>query len=211
MFQELELEQINARLKDRSPQEILQWAQSLNKRVFASTSFSPNSAALLHMISEVTPELPVIWVDSGYNVPDAYRVAEQIMQRLNLKMHIYNPAMSAERRNALMGGIPHPDDNEALHQEFARQVKLEPFAQAMDDLQGEVWVTGIRREETEHRKSLDIVSVDNRGILKVAPVFYWTAEQLEDYLEQYDLPSCRHYFDPTKIHDGRECGLHTSA
>ncbi len=211
MFQELELEQINARLKDRSPQEILQWAQSLNKRVFASTSFSPNSAALLHMISQVAPELPVIWVDSGYNVPDAYRVAEQIMQRLNLKMHIYNPAMSAERRNALMGGIPHPDDNEALHQEFARQVKLEPFAQAMDDLQGEVWVTGIRREETEHRKSLDIVSVDNRGILKVAPVFYWTAEQLEDYLEQYDLPSCRHYFDPTKIHDGRECGLHTSA
>lgn len=211
MFQELELEQINARLKDRSPQEILQWAQSLNKRVFASTSFSPNSAALLHMISEVTPELPVIWVDSGYNVPDAYRVAEQIMQRLNLKMHIYNPVMSAERRNALMGGIPHPDDNEALHQEFARQVKLEPFAQAMDDLQGEVWVTGIRREETEHRKSLDIVSIDNRGVLKVAPVFYWTAEQLEDYLEQHDLPSCRHYFDPTKIHDGRECGLHTSA
>lgn len=211
MFQELELEQINARLKDRSPQEILQWAQSLNKRVFASTSFSPNSAALLHMISEVTPELPVIWVDSGYNVPDAYRVAEQIMQRLNLKMHIYNPVMSAERRNALMGGIPHPDDNEALHQEFARQVKLEPFAQAMDDLQGEVWVTGIRREETEHRKSLDIVSIDNRGVLKVAPVFYWTAAQLEDYLEQHDLPSCRHYFDPTKIHDGRECGLHTSA
>lgn len=211
MFQDSELEQINARLRDKSPQEILEWTLGLNKRVFASTSFSPNAAALLHMISQVAPQLPVIWVDSGYNVPDAYRIAEQIMQRLDLKMYVYNPVMSAERRNALMGGIPHPDDNEELHREFARQVKLEPFARAIDDLQGEVWITGIRREETEHRKSLDIVSVDNRGILKVAPVFYWTIEQLEDYLEQHELPSCRHYFDPTKIHDGRECGLHTSA
>ncbi len=211
MFQDSELEQINARLRDKSPHEILLWALGLNKRVFASTSFSPNSAALLHMVSQAAPQLPVIWVDSGYNVPDAYRIAEQIMQSLNLKMYIYNPVMSAERRNALMGGIPHPDDNEELHKEFARQVKLEPFARAMEELQGEVWITGIRREETEHRKSLDIVSVDNRGVLKVAPVFYWTVEQLEDYLEQHELPSCRHYFDPTKIHDGRECGLHTSA
>ncbi len=211
MFQDIKLEQLNAELKNKSPHDIIKWSLSLNKRVFASTSFSPNSAALLHMLSQANVDVPIIWVDSGYNVPDAYRVAEQIMQRLKLNMHIYNPKMSAERRNALMGGIPHPDDDEDLHKEFARQVKLEPFASAINELQGEVWITGIRREETEHRKSLDILSIDSRGILKVAPVFYWTSEQLEDYLEQHELPTCRHYFDPTKISDGRECGLHTSA
>ena len=211
MSLELDLEQINAELREKSPQEIIEWAQSLGKRAFASTSFSPNSAAMLHLIKESAPEMPVVWVDSGYNVPDAYRVAEQIMERLQLNMHIYTPVMTAERRNALMGGIPHPDDDEALHQEFTRQVKLEPFQKAMDDLQGEVWITGIRREETEFRKSLDIVTVDNRGVIKVAPIFYWSEEQLEAYMEQHELPSCRHYFDPTKVHDGRECGLHTAA
>ena len=30
-------------------------------------------------------------------------------------------------------------------------------------------------------------------------------------MEQHQLPTCRHYFDPTKVHDGRECGLHTGA
>ena len=86
-----------------------------------------------------------------------------------------------------------------------------PFAQALEDFKPEIWLTGIRREETEHRKSLDIVSMDNRGIIKVAPMFYWSEEDVEDYMEKFELPSCRHYFDPTKVHDGRECGLHTAA
>ena len=211
MFDESTLTQLNAELRQKTPQEIIRWALSLEKRVFASTSFSPNSAGMLHMISEVAPELPVVWVDSGYNLADTYRTAEKIMARLSLNMHVYIPQMTAERRNALMGGIPHPDDDEDLHQEFSRQVKLEPFQRAIDDLGPEIWITGIRQQETEFRKSLDILSFDNRGLLRVAPLFYWSEEELENYVREHDLPTCRHYFDPTKVMDGRECGLQTSA
>ena len=37
----------------------------------------------------------------------------------------------------------------------------------------------------------------------------WKAD-VEDYMERFELPTCKHYFDPTKVQDGRECGLHTS-
>ena len=117
--------------------------------------------------------------------------------------------MTSERRNAIMGGIPTIDEEER-HQEFTRQVKLEPFDQALRDFAPEVWLTGIRQMETEHRQSLDIVSMDSRGIIKVAPIFYWS-EEVEAYMAQHQLPTCRHYFDPTKVQDGRECGLHTAA
>ena len=109
-----------------------------------------------------------------------------------------------------MGGIPTVDEEER-HQEFTEQVKLEPFNRALGEFKPEIWLTGIRREETEHRKSLDVVSMDNRGIIKVAPIFYWSEEQVEAYMAAHELPSCKHYFDPTKVHDGRECGLHTAA
>lgn len=207
---QLNLQQVNAELRDKTPEQIIQWAIDLKKNVFASTSFSPNSAAMLYMITRVAPDMPVVWVDSGYNVADTYRVAEKIMKQLNLNMHIYIPQITAERRNALMGGIPHPDDDEELHKEFARQVKLEPFDLAIQELQGEVWITGIRQDETEFRKTLDIVTIDSKGMIKVAPLFYWTSEQLQSYMDQHDLPSPRHYFDPTKVIDGRECGLHSS-
>ena len=207
----LDLDALNQQLREKSPQEIVSWAVALGKRAITTTSFSPNSAALLHIVTEVDRSMPVVWIDSGYNVPDAYRTAELIMDRLQPNMHIFIPQMTAERRNAIMGGIPHPDDDPDVHEEFTRQVKLEPFNRAIEQLNPEVWITGIRREETDFRKTLDILSWDKRGILKVAPIFYWSEGQLDDYMQQHQLPSCRHYFDPTKVEDGRECGLHTSA
>ncbi|MFA5495287.1 MAG: phosphoadenosine phosphosulfate reductase family protein [Porticoccaceae bacterium] len=211
MFQQSELRQLNNQLRDKTPQDIIQWALGLGTGVFASTSFSPNSAGMLHMIKQLAPDLPVVWVDSGYNMADTYRTAEKIINDLRLNMHVYIPQMTAERRNALMGGIPHPDDDEQLHREFTRQVKLEPFQRAIDALSGKIWITGIRQQETEFRKSLDILTLDDRGLLRVAPLFYWSESQLQDYVDTHGLPSCRHYFDPTKVTDGRECGLHTSA
>ena len=206
----MDFDSVNATLRNASAQEIVQWALGLGRKTIATTSMGRNAAVMLHLVSEVDKSVPTIWVDTGYNLRDTYVVAERLIRDLQVDMHVYSPQMTSERRNAIMGGIPTVDEEER-HQEFTRQVKLEPFAQALEDFKPEIWLTGIRREETEHRKSLDIVSMDNRGIIKVAPMFYWSEEDVEDYMEKFELPSCRHYFDPTKVHDGRECGLHTAA
>lgn len=207
----LNLDKINEELRDKSPAEIVQWALNLGQRAVATTSFSPNSGAMLHVLSRIEPTLPIIWIDSGYNMADAYQVAERLIEQLRLNMQVFVPEVTAERRNALMGGIPHPDDDAALYAEFVRQVKLEPFARAVATLKPEVWLTGIRREETEFRKTLDIVSWDSRGLLRVAPLFYWTEQDVNAYMREHALPSCKHYFDPTKLDSKSECGLHTAA
>jgi phosphoadenosine phosphosulfate reductase len=207
---DLDLDSVNASLRDASPQQVVRWALDLQRPTIATTSMGRNAAAMLHLVSEIDSKLPTIWVDTGYNLRDTYIVAERLIRDLQLNIHVYSPQMTSERRNAIMGGIPTVDEEER-HLEFTRQVKLEPFDRALAEFRPEVWLTGIRREETEHRKTLDIVSLDARGIIKVAPLFYWSEEQVEDYMEQQQLPSCRHYFDPTKVQDGRECGLHTAA
>ncbi|CAA0119551.1 Phosphoadenosine phosphosulfate reductase [BD1-7 clade bacterium] len=207
---QLDLEQINAELAEQSPEAIIRWALSLNKNTIMTTSFGVNSAVSLHLLSN-TPEshdVPVVWVDSGYNMRDAYLVADTLMKSLELNMRIYNPLMSAERRNAILGGIPSPDEPE--FDEFVHQVKLEPFSRALDEIKPEIWISGIRKEETEHRKNLGIVSIDGRGILKVAPLFNLTEEQVVAYMQKHQLPTCKHYFDPTKVRDDAECGLHTA-
>ncbi len=207
---DLDLQQINADLRDRTPSEIVTWALALQKSTINTTSFGRNAAVMLHLVSEQDKSVPVVWVDTGYNLRDTYLVAEKLIRDLELNMHIYSPEMTSERRNAIMGGVPTIQDEE-LHQEFTQQVKLDPFSKALNELKPEVWLTGIRQEETEHRQSLDIVSMDARGILKVAPIFYWSEDDVEAYMAKHELPTCRHYFDPTKVHDGRECGLHTAA
>lgn len=208
---DIDIDTLNAELRDRPAEEIIRWAVSLGQPAMSSTSFSPNAAVMLKLITDVDPSMPIVWADSGYNVPDTYRVAEKLIKLLKPNLKVYIPEMTAERRNALMGGIPHPDDNPELHREFTRQVKLEPFNRAFEEIKPKIWLTGIRKEETAFRQSLDVLSWDGRGILKVAPIFYWTEDDVQAYMTAHQLPSCKHYFDPTKVAENRECGLHTSA
>ena len=207
---DLDIDSVNASLRDASAEEVVQWALGLGRPTIATTSMGRNAAVMLHLVSQVDKSVPTIWVDTGYNLRDTYVVAERLIRDLEIDIHVYSPLMTSERRNAIMGGIPTVDEEEQ-HQAFTEQVKLEPFARALEAFQPEIWLTGIRQEETEHRHSLDIVSLDNRGIIKVAPIFYWSEDQVEDYMDEFELPTCKHYFDPTKVHDGRECGLHTAA
>ena len=208
-FAAAELAAINRELAERSPEDIVRWALGTGLRPFLSTSFGPQAAVMLDVVSSVEPSVPVVWIDTGYNLRDTYEVAEKLMQRLPLNMQIYTPRMSAERWNALYGGIPQLDEPE-LHEQFTRNIKIEPFERALAELRPQLWFTGIRQAETSFRQSLDIVTWDDRrGMLRVAPIFRWSEQDLKDYVERRSLPSCRHYFDPTKVDDNRECGLHT--
>jgi phosphoadenosine phosphosulfate reductase len=204
---DLDIANINKQLSNSSPQEIVAWALSLGKKTITTTSFSPNSAVMLNLITEQDKTVPVVWVDTGYNTRDTYVVAEKIIQEMDLNMHIFSPISTSARRDATMG-IPSPED-ELLHKEFSRQVKLEPFSRAIDALAPEVWLTGLRREETAFRQTLDIVSWDSRGILKVAPIFHFNEDDIDEYMQIHELPTCKRYFDPTKVADNQECGLHT--
>ena len=103
-------------------------------------------------------------------------------------------------------GIPEIDTDD--HEVFTEQVKLEPFKRALKDHQPDVWFTNLRRDQTEFRKNLDILHLNRQGILKVSPFFYFSEFEMELYLKRFDLPNEKKYFDPTKVSDKRECGLH---
>ena len=208
-FSDSELADINGQLEKKSPKEVIEWALDQNKKTVVTTSFGFNSAVTLHMVTQIRQNLPVVWVDSGYNLKDAYVVAEELIQKLGLNIHVYNPVMSCSRREAVHGanfGVPENPEFE----DFKYQVKLEPFQRALEDLQPEIWISGIRKEETKFRQKLGIVAMDARGILKVSPLFNWTGDDISEYMMKYNLPNCRHYFDPTKVDSQTECGLHVS-
>lgn len=208
MTDPLDFASINQQLRDKHPVEIIRWALSLEKKTIVTTNFGPYEAAILHMTSEQDEAMPVICVDHGYNTEATYHFAEALIKRLTLTMHYYTPKVTAKRRATVYGGIPSIDD-EAAHDEFTREVKLEPFGRAMSEFSPEMWLTAIRKEQTPFRDSLDIVTQDiTTGLIKVAPMFYWSELDLEEYLVEHDLPIEEDYNDPTKVLKDRECGLH---
>ena len=206
----LDLAAVNRALADQDPETIVRWALALGEPTVVTTSMGVNAGAVLHVVSSVDKQVPVVWVDTGFNTADTHRVAKLLVNRLGTNLHVFRPAMSADSIVREFHGVPTLEEPLA-HERFTQIVKLEPFQRALATLQSKVWISGIRADETEHRAQLDIVTRDRRGILKVAPFYRFSDRQIEQYMSKHELPTCRHYFDPTKVHPGRECGLHTAS
>jgi phosphoadenosine phosphosulfate reductase len=204
-----QISQANSELRSRSPLEIVKWAiAQAQGRAIVSTNFRPYEAVILHLCVQVQPDLPVLWVDHGYNRPATYRHAGQLKKLLKLNLKLYLPEISAAHHAAVYGGIPSAGDEAGLKQ-FSALMKLEPFRRGMKELAPTVWITALRKVQNPNRAELDIVSEDkNFGALKVSPVFYWSDADMENYLKQHGLPNEWDYFDPAKADEKRECGLH---
>ncbi len=204
---ENEIENLNKTLRDKTPLEITQWAVLNAKKPVVTTNFRPYEAAILNVSSKALSDIPVIWCDSGYNTPNTYKHAEQVIEQLGLNIKLYVPKQTTAHRDVIMG-IPHIDDPK--HKVFTDQVKLEPFKRAMADFTPDVWFTNLRKGQTALRDSLDILSMGKDGVLKVSPFYYYSDAELDIYLEENNLPNEFKYFDPTKVLENRECGLHTN-
>ncbi len=208
-----ELQAANAALKSQSPLDIVRWGlERSGGRAIVSTNFRPYEAVILHLVTQLQPDIPVLWVDHGYNRPATYRHAEALRARLKLNIKAYLPRKTAAHYDAMDGGMPEPTpENEERIKAFSTVMKLEPFQRGMRELAPTVWITALRQVQNPNRAGLDIVSPDgNFGSLKLSPLFYWSDAQMEAYLKEHDLPNEWDYFDPAKADDKRECGLHAA-
>ncbi|SDL58801.1 phosphoadenylylsulfate reductase (thioredoxin) [Modicisalibacter muralis] len=201
----LNIDTINRELGN-DPQALIRWGLGLNQRAICTTNFRPFEAVILHMITQVQPDIPIVWMDSGYNTDATYRFADDIAKRLSLNLTVYHPQRSRAHREALEGPTPSIDD--PRHAAFTDEVKLEPFQRALRETAPDIWFTALRAEDTAQRAQMQPVSVNANGLIKVAPVLHWTAKDMYQYLLRHDLPNNFDYFDPTKVEDKRECGLH---
>ena len=206
-----DLARVNANLRAKPPLEIVRWAVAqAGGRSIVSTNFRPYEAAILHLAVQAQPDIPVLWVDHGYNRPATYKHAEELRARLKLNLKPYLPRVTAAHRDAIYGPIPTTEDEAGL-KKFSAVMKLEPFQRGMKELAPTVWITALRKVQNPNRAGLDIVSLDeNFGALKVSPLFYFTDADLDAYLAQHQLPNEWDYFDPAKADEKRECGLHAA-
>lgn len=202
----MDLKAINEELKDASPQEIIRWALSVAKNPIVTTNFRPLETSILYAVTQEKKDVPVVWIDSGYNTSFTYQHALRSIEQLQLNIDMFVPQQSVAFRNVTLG-IPEPDTPE--HDEFTKQVKLEPFKRAMDKHQPDVWFTNLRKGQTALRDQLEVVTMTKDGVLKVCPFLNWSDEQIQDYMRCCGLESEDRYYDPTKALANRECGLHT--
>ncbi len=169
-----------------SPEQRIQWAaDKFGSRLVMSSSFGAQSAVLLHMATRAVPDIPVIFIDTGYLFPETYRFAEDLRARLNLNLHCFQPTMTAARQEALFGK-QWMQGNEGL-QRYGRMNKVEPMSRALRGFRARAWISGVRRQQARSRAERPGAERQNR-IWKLYPIIDWTNREIHRYLKEHDLP-----------------------
>lgn len=137
----LDLAHVNATLGRDAP-GLVAWTLGLGKSSIVTTNFRPFEAVILHLVTQVQPDVPVVWMDNGYNTEATYRFADDVTKQLGLNLQIYLPRRSRAHREAVEG--PTPALHDPRHAAFTQEVKLEPFARALRETAPKVWFTALR-------------------------------------------------------------------
>ncbi len=180
-----ETEAVRAGPADSIP--IIEWAAgTFGDGLAMSTSFGVQSAVMLHLATQVVPEIPVIWVDTGYLPPETKSFAEHLIDRLSLNVQVYASPLTPEQMEALHGRLWERDEVEALNL-YDQIRKVEPMQRALVDLGATAWLAGLRCDQTDYRRGLSVLG-HQWGRYKVLPILHWTTEDVHEYLQKHDLP-----------------------
>jgi phosphoadenosine phosphosulfate reductase len=189
----LDLAAINRKLQDIEASNLVKWsADTFGDGLVMTTSFGIQAAVMLDLVTSILPNIPVIWIDTGYLPPETYRFAEELTQRLNLNLKVYQSEISPARMEALYGKLWEQEDVAAFDR-YDLIRKVEPMQRAIEELKVTAWLAGLRKDQTEHRQGLERVTLQEE-IYKIYPILSWNARDIYRYLTERDLPY-HPYFD----------------
>ncbi|MDP0491441.1 MAG: phosphoadenylyl-sulfate reductase [Verrucomicrobiota bacterium JB023] len=154
--------------------------------VVASTSFGLQAAVMLHLIKENAPQLPVVFIDTGYLFPETYRYAEMLTERLGINLKVYQARKSAAWQEAVYGKLW--EQGPVGLESYSLLNKVEPMNRAIQELGAKVWLSGLRWSHSSTRKDRAFAEQQSRTI-KAYPILDWSDGDVDSYFAKHKLPT----------------------
>jgi len=181
-----DVELINGAFSSKNAAERMSWLYDrFGARLVLSSSFGLQAAVMLHLVSKHAPQIPVIWLDTGYLFPETYQYAEKLIDSLGIDVQVYQPKLSAARQEALYGKLW--DEGEKGNLQYGIINKVEPMNRALQDLGTDIWISGLRRSQSTTRVDRNFAEQQKRT-LKVYPILDWADAQVSAYFYDNHLP-----------------------
>lgn len=217
-------------LETRTADEVIDsiLAEHGTKGACLTCSFQAEDVIVLHLLRQRVPDIPVLFLETGYHFPETYEFRDRLAREWRLNLVSLFPRQTVEQQESALGILYRDDPTQCCQLR-----KVAPLMEALQPL--DTWFTGLRREQSITRKNLKKVELHRlptgKSLTKVSPLADWTWGQVWeytganklDYLPQYDhgylsigcQPCTAVPEDPANPRSGRwggrklECGIHT--
>jgi phosphoadenosine phosphosulfate reductase len=171
-------------LESRPAEDVLRTASEvLGDRLVLTCSWQKQSSVLVHMVSEIAPDMRVVTFDTGVLFPETYETRDRLMERYPLRFEAIEPELTLAEQASRHGEALWSRDPDAC----CAIRKVAPLERALDGMDG--WVTGIRREQSRTRENARKIELDERrGVVKVQPLVDWTNRDVWRYIWKHSIP-----------------------
>jgi phosphoadenosine phosphosulfate reductase len=214
--------------KIRAAEQLIR--QELNQAqrdICVTNSFQAEDMVVLHMVRRTLPDVPVIFLDTGYHFAEVYEYRDRMADAWSMNLINLLPELTVPEQEAQFGILNQTDPSRCCN---LRKVK--PLFAELARYQ--LWFTGLRREQAKSRATLqpveDFALPTHRTIRKISPLADWSTKDVWHYARQHDIPLLPLYdkgyssigcepcttlpLDPNDPRSGRwggqkqECGIH---
>jgi phosphoadenosine phosphosulfate reductase len=177
-----------AELEIADPKHILEWAASTIERLAVATSFQSSGLVILHLLRDIRPDLPVLFLETGFHFDETLRFKEEVVEMFDLKLvELRGAHGTREGQEARYGPALYERDAELC----CHINKVEPLQEALEEY--DAWISGIRRDQSPIRAATPIVEAQllpsGNEVLKIHPLAHWSRGDVEDYVRAHDIPT----------------------
>jgi len=201
--------------------------QKTGKRLFTTSSFQSHSLVLLHILSRIDNEIPVVFINTGYHFPETVEFRDQVADQFGLKNLVdLKPDTPKFMQKDAQGRLLFTSDPD--HCCYLN--KTQPVDSLL--LRHDVWINGVRADQSATRSAMKVEQPAPHGTIRFHPMLDWNAKMIYQYQKEYKLPKhplesngylsigcepCTRKVDPEMIErearwygmNKTECGLHT--
>ena len=159
--------------------------------LYQTTAFGLTGLVISDMLSKIkmqrSQQVNLIFLDTLYHFQETLDLVEKVRERYPFKsINIFKPAdvsTTAEFEKKYGERLWEKDENQ-----YDFIVKVEPSQRAYRELNVNAVLTGRRKSQGAKRGDLDIIEIDDAGLIKVNPLANWSFDQVQDYAQSNDVP-----------------------
>lgn len=181
---------INATLAKLEPQKVLEWCITTLPHLYQTSAFGLTGLAIMDMLSKLDskPDVECIFLDTLYHFQETLDLVQRVQTRYpDMTIHSYKPegCNTTADFEAKFGERLWETDDE----KYDFVAKVEPAQRAYRELDVAAVITGRRRTQGGKRGDLDIIEVDEAGMLKINPLANWSFADVKSYIEANHVPT----------------------
>lgn len=229
------IKEYNRILQGATPKDVLSFfATNYKDTLSFSTSFGAEDQVLTDLIQSVDPLIKIFTLDTGRLFQETYDLMHITEKKYGIKIQFFFPDADKVEKMVYENGINLFYESVENRKLCCNIRKIEPLKRALAGVN--VWISGLRREQSVSRKDLKLVEWDeSQEVIKLLPLVEWTESQVWEYLKEKKIPynelhdkgfpsigcqPCTRAIKPGEsvrsgrwwweLPENKECGLHQS-